>query len=105
MPLCFGSSLSWIPEPTGSNGAGGLVWAKKGIEAGAPTELVVEDRPGAFEAVAAAVGAGSVTVVSGTAVRQGHRRPVLLIRSAAPAAADLRRRLEAAGHPPVMSGG
>ncbi len=71
------------------------------IEAGAPTELVVEDRPGAFEAVAAAVGAGSVTVVSCMAVRQGERRPVLLIRSAAPAAADLRRRLEAAGHPPM----
>ncbi len=71
------------------------------IEAGAPTELVVEDRPGAFEAVAAAVGAGSATVVSCTAVRQGERRAVLLIRSAAPAAADLRRRLEAAGHPPM----
>ena len=71
------------------------------IEPTVPTELVVEDRPGAFEAVTSAVGAGSVTVVSATAVRQGERRPVLLIRSPSRVAADLRRRLEAAGHPPI----
>jgi len=70
--------------------------------AGDPTaELLVEDRPGAFEAVATAVGAGPATVVSGTTVRQGQRRPVLLIRAPAPVAADLRRRLVSAGHPPM----
>lgn len=69
---------------------------------GAPaTELVVEDRPGAFEAVTTAVGAGPATVVSGTVVRQGERRPVLLIHAPAPVAADLRRRLATAGHPPI----
>ncbi len=65
------------------------------------TEFIVEDRPGAFEAVTTAVGAGPATVMSGTVVRQGERRPVLLIRVPAPAAADLRRRLTTAGHPPV----
>ncbi len=64
-------------------------------------ELMVEDRPGAFEAVTTAVGAGPATVVSGTTVRQGERRPVLLIRAPAPVAADLRRRLATAGHPPM----
>ena len=67
----------------------------------AAAELMVEDRPGTFEAVTTAVGAGPVTVVSGTTVRQGERRPVLLIRASASAAADLRRRLTTAGHPPV----
>jgi acetoin utilization protein AcuB len=71
------------------------------MKGGPATELVVEDRPGAFEAVSMAVGKESATVVSGTAFRQGKRRPVLLIRSAAPAAADLRQQLEAAGHPPI----
>jgi acetoin utilization protein AcuB len=75
------------------------------MKGGPATELVVEDRPGAFEAVSTAVGNESATVVSGTAFRQGKRRPVLLIRSAAPAAADLRRQLEAAGHPPINLGG
>lgn len=64
-------------------------------------ELMIEDRPGAFEAVTTAVGAGPATVVSGTTVRQGERRPVLLIRAPAPVAADLRRRLATAGHPPM----
>ncbi|MBI2561567.1 MAG: CBS domain-containing protein [candidate division NC10 bacterium] len=35
------------------------------------TEFIVEDRPGAFEAVTTAVGAGPATVMSGTVVRQG----------------------------------
>jgi len=65
------------------------------------TELMVEDRPGAFEAVTTALGTGPAMVMSGTTVRQGERRPVLLIRTAAPAAADLRRRLAAAGYPPM----
>jgi acetoin utilization protein AcuB len=65
------------------------------------TELVVEDRPGAFEAIATAVGPGPATVVSGTTVRQGERQPVLLIRAPAPVTADLRRRLATAGHPPM----
>lgn len=65
------------------------------------TELMVEDRPGAFEAVTTAVGAGPATVVSGTAVRQGERRPVLMIRAPARVAADLRRRLSTAGHSPI----
>jgi len=71
------------------------------VGAAAAAELMVEDRPGTFEAVTTAVGAGPVTVVSGTTVRQGERRPVLLIRASASAAADLRRRLTTAGHPPV----
>lgn len=70
-------------------------------DAAAAAELMVEDRPGTFEAVTTAVGAGPVTVVSGTTVRQGERRPVLLIRASASAAADLRRRLTTAGHPPL----
>ncbi|HSB69461.1 MAG TPA: CBS domain-containing protein [Candidatus Methylomirabilis sp.] len=64
-------------------------------------DLMVEERPGAFEAVTAAVGADPATVLSGTTVRQGERRPVLLIRAPARVAADLRRRLSAAGHPPI----
>ncbi len=71
------------------------------VEGRPASELVVEDRPGALEAVTTAVGKGSATVVSGTAFRKGKRRPVLLIRLAAPAAADLRRQLETAGHPPI----
>ena len=65
------------------------------------TEFMIEDRPGALEAVTTAGGAGPVTVVSATTVRQGERRPVLLIRAPAPVAADLRRRLATAGHPPM----
>ena len=64
-------------------------------------DLMVEERPGAIEAVSAAVGAGPATVVSGTTVRQGERRPVLLIRASARVAADLRQRLSTAGHPPI----
>ena len=64
-------------------------------------ELLVEDRPGAFEAVTSGVGAGPAVVMPGTAVRNGERRPVLLIRAPAPVAADLRRRLATAGHPSV----
>jgi acetoin utilization protein AcuB len=67
----------------------------------APSELVVEDRPGAFEAVAAAAASGSATVISGTVVDQGARRKVLLVRVPGHLAADVRRRLEAAGHPPI----
>jgi acetoin utilization protein AcuB len=66
-------------------------------------DLMVEDRPGAFEAVTTAAGTGPATVVSGTTVRNGERRPVLLIRAPAPVAADLRRRLPTAGHPPINS--
>ena len=66
-----------------------------------PAELMVEDRPGAFEAVGTAAGAGGATVLSGTVVRQGERRPVLLIRAPSGAAADLRRRLTTAGHSPL----
>jgi hypothetical protein len=62
---------------------------------------VVEDRPGAFEAVSTAVGTGPATVVSGTVVRQGERRPVLLIRAPATVAVHLRQRLTTAGHPPM----
>ena len=69
-------------------------------EVGPATELVVEDRPGAFEAVTTAA-AGSVTVVSATRVRNGERRPVLLIRAAGQVVADLRGRLATAGHPPL----
>ncbi|HYL80346.1 MAG TPA: hypothetical protein VEU07_06005, partial [Candidatus Acidoferrum sp.] len=57
--------------------------------------------PGAVEAVTAAVGTGPATVVSGATVREGERRPVLLIRATGPMAEDLRRRLAAAGHPPI----
>lgn len=74
---------------------------QEGAEAAPPTEVVVEDRPGAFEAVTTGVGAGPAIVMSGTAVRQGERRPVLLIRAPAPVAADLCRRLATAGHPPI----
>ncbi len=70
-------------------------------EAAPATELMVEDRPGAFEAVSSAVGAGPATVISGTAVRHGVRRPVLLIRATALVAAELRQRLATAGHPPI----
>ena len=67
----------------------------------APSELVVEDRPGAFEAVATAAASGSATVISGTVVDQGTRRKVLLVRVPGHLAADLRRRLETSGHPPI----
>src|SRR3972149_5978206 len=46
--------------------------------AAAAAELMVEDRPGTFEAVTTAVGAGPGTGVAGTTVRPGERRPVLL---------------------------
>jgi acetoin utilization protein AcuB len=71
------------------------------LEAAPAPELVVEDRPGAFEAVTTAVGTGPATVVSGTTVRNGERRPVLLIRAPGHVAAELRRRLVTAGHPPI----
>jgi acetoin utilization protein AcuB len=71
------------------------------VDAAPAGELVVEDRPGAFEAVTTAVGTGPATVVSGTSVRNGERRPVLLIRAAGPVVADLRRRLTTAGHPAI----
>jgi acetoin utilization protein AcuB len=68
----------------------------------APSELiVVEDRPGAIEAVAAAAGSGSATVISGTVVDQRGHRAVLLVRVRSHLAADVCRRLEAAGHPPI----
>jgi acetoin utilization protein AcuB len=78
-----------------------LVEMQERIEGTPTTELVIEDRPGAVEAVTTAVGTGPATVMSGTTVRQGERRPVLLIRAAAAVAADLRRRLVTAGHPPI----
>jgi acetoin utilization protein AcuB len=70
------------------------------FEVSPASEFMVEDRPGAFEAVTSAVGPAPATVVSGTAVRQGERRPVLLIRAPAALAVELRRRLTTAGHPP-----
>jgi len=72
---------------------------KAGVEP--TTEFMVEDRPGALEAVTTAIGPGPATVVSGTNIRQGERRPVLLIRAAALVSADLGRRLADAGHPPM----
>ncbi len=74
---------------------------EEGLGAAPGPELVVEDRPGAFEAVTTAVGVGPAIVVSGTRVRNGERRPVLLIRAPGPVVADLRGRLETAGHPPI----
>ncbi len=71
------------------------------VEVGSPAEVVVEDRPGAFEAATTGVGAAPAIVVSGTGVRQGERRPVLLIRVPAQVAAGLRQRLATAGHPPI----
>jgi acetoin utilization protein AcuB len=71
------------------------------LEAAPAPELVVEDRPGAFEAVITAVGSAPVTVLSGTTVRNGERRPVLIVRARGPVVAELRRRLETAGHPPL----
>ncbi|MGE5850860.1 MAG: hypothetical protein ACM362_12100, partial [Candidatus Methylomirabilota bacterium] len=58
-------------------------------------------RPGAFEAVTTAVGAGPATVVSATRVRNGERRPVLIVRAPGPVVVDLRGRLATAGHPPI----
>jgi len=78
-----------------------LVEMQERVEGTPTTELVIEDRPGAVEAVTTAVGTGPATVMSGTTVRQGERRPVLLIRAPAAVAADLRRRLVSAGHPPI----
>jgi len=74
---------------------------EESLEATTAAELVVEDRPGAFEAVTTAVGVGPATVVSGTRVRNGERRPVLLIRGPGSVMADLRGRLATAGHPPI----
>ncbi len=78
-----------------------LVDMAESAEGGPATEFLVEDRPGVIEAITAAVGAGPATVMSGTRVRQGERRPVLLIRAPASVAADLRDRLATAGHPPL----
>jgi acetoin utilization protein AcuB len=78
-----------------------LVELQERVEGGPTTELMVEDRAGALEAVTTAVGVGPAMVVSGTTVRQGQRRPILLIRAPAALAADLRRRLVTAGHPPM----
>ena len=78
-----------------------LVEMQERVEGTPTTELVIEDRPGAVEAVTTAVGTGPATVMSGTTVRHGERRPVLLIRAPAAVAADLRRRLVTAGHPPI----
>jgi acetoin utilization protein AcuB len=77
-----------------------LVEMQERVGGGEAVEVVVEDRPGAVDAVAAAVGTGRATVVSGTAVRKGERRPVLLIRTTGPAA-ELRARLADAGHAPI----
>lgn len=74
---------------------------EESLEATPATELVVEDRPGAFEAVTTAVGAGPATVVSATRVRNGERRPVLIVRAPGPVVVDLRGRLATAGHPPI----
>jgi acetoin utilization protein AcuB len=74
---------------------------EESLEASTSTDLVVEDRPGAIEAVTTAVGTGPATVVSGTRVRNGERRPVLLIRAPGQGVADLRGRLATAGHPPI----
>jgi len=78
-----------------------LVELEERAAGGPATELMIEDRPGALEALAAAVGAGPATVVSGTRLRQGERRAVLLIRTSASTAADLHQRLSTAGHPPL----
>lgn len=78
-----------------------LVDLQEQTEGSPQIELMVEDSPGAVEAVTAAVGAGPATVVSGATVRQGERRPVLLIRTTGSTVSDLRRRLAAAGHPPI----
>ena len=78
-----------------------LVELEERAAGGPATELVIEDRPGALEALAAAVGAGPATVMSGTRLRQGERRAVLLIRTPASTAVDLRLRLSTAGHPPL----
>ena len=71
------------------------------VEGGPVTEFAVEDRTGAAEAVAAAVGREMATVISGTALRQGERRAVLLVRVPSHLAAELRRRLETSGHGPI----
>ncbi len=78
-----------------------LVELEERAAGGPATELMIEDRPGALEALAAAVGAGPATVVSGTRLRQGERRAVLLIRTSASTAVDLHQRLSTAGHPPL----
>ena len=78
-----------------------LVDLQERAEGGPMTELMVEDRPGALEVVTTALGSAPATVVSGTTVRQGERRPVLLIRTNSSVAPDLRRRLATAGHPPI----
>jgi len=77
------------------------VQREESLEAAPTPELVVEDRPGAFEAVTTAAGTGPATVVSGTTVRNGERRPILIIRAPALVVAELRKRLITAGHPPI----
>jgi acetoin utilization protein AcuB len=74
---------------------------EESLEAAPVAELVVEDRPGAFEAVTTAVGAGPATVMSATRVRNGERRPVLIVRAPGPVVVDLRNRLATAGHPAI----
>jgi len=78
-----------------------LVEMQERAEGGPTAELVVEDRPGALEALTTTTGVEAAIVVSGTVVRQEERRPVLIIRAPAPLAAELRRRLVTAGHPPI----
>lgn len=78
-----------------------LVEMQQRVEAHEVAEVMLEDRPGAFEAVAASTAGGQATVVSGVLVRQGERRQVLLIRAPGPVAAALRQQLTAAGHPPI----
>jgi hypothetical protein len=78
-----------------------LVEMQERLEGPGPVELVVEDRPGAVEAIAMEVGTRPATVVSGTMFRKGECRPVLLIRVSAPEAAEIRGGLTTAGHPPL----
>ncbi len=78
-----------------------LVDLQERAESVPSVELVVEERPGAIEAVTAAAPDASATVVSGSLIRQGRRQPVLLIRVAGSTAAELCRLLIAAGHPPM----
>ncbi len=78
-----------------------LVDLQERAESVPSVELVVEERPGAIEAVTAAAPDASATVLSGSLIREGTRRPVLLVRVAGSTAAELRRLLIAAGHPPI----
>jgi hypothetical protein len=98
------SRLPWSKDELVGSSPGDILRAyvqRESLEAALAPELLVEDRPGAFEAVTTAVGTGPATVVSGTRVRNGERRPVLLIRAPGHVVADLRGRLATAGHPPI----